>query len=307
MEWLSIDDLCSCSRTCKRLQELCENHFRRKYPNEATKELKIGFKLKSDRKLHISPFHSYVKCFHNFNQNVKIYVWIVDKEKLRDKRLECSLVENFVKTKCDENLKKICISNDFKLVPFCKEIENFLRNVEVVRFIDRSEKGQDEATFLKYCPNVTKLILSSYLHVENVDAILQQKYHQLTHFGFLGGFVESLNADKLESFFQMNERIQCVELKFRFYLNRCHIRDVLKCIHTLDYVSNLEHLHLSIDEPLTKGFGDICCYLNVLCNRDNFKSLEIELFGEEGADALKLHAKQLANVKKLTKLHLTFM
>lgn len=222
---------------------------------------------KSDRKLHISPFHSYVKYFHNFNQNVKIYVWIVDKEKLRDKRLECSLVENFVKTKCDANLKKICIANDFKLVPFCKEIENFLRNVEVVRFIDRTEKGHDEATFLKYCPNVTKLILSSHFHVENVDAILQQKYHQLTHFCFLDGFVESLNAEKLESFFQMNDRIKCVALEFRFYLNHCPIRDVLKCIHTLDYASNLEQLHLSIVEPLTRGFGDICSFLNVLCNQ----------------------------------------
>lgn len=309
---MSLDDLCQCSRTCKRLQTLCENQFLRKYQKEAAEDVRIGIGF--DGKLR-TRHYEYVKCFYNFVQNLKICVWNFGQDQFRNKPLELSPIVNFVETKCERNLHKIGIVGEIELVPFCVKIEDFLLNVEIVQFIARRKSGQDEAKFLQYCPNVTKLVLCNAIYEgntrENVDAILEQKYRQLKHFYFMYGDAISLNAEKLKIFLQTNDEIQTLALSFDFYVdeNLAKKRDdcTVKCIRTLDYAVNLQHLFLSVGAPLTKCFSDICSSLNVLCDRENFKSLEIEFVFEQGANVLRSHANQLTNLKQLTKIHLKYL
>lgn len=293
-----MKDLCLFSRTCKRFQALCENHFRRKYSREATQEMQI--KIENNSTLCLS--QSYIRYFYSFIKNVKICAL----ENFRHKKdLKLYRVTNFVKTRCDQNLRKIWIEGDMALVPFCEEIEKFLRNVEVVQFSYRNEKGRDEATFLKYCPNITKLILDYEIDAENVEAILEQKFQQLTHFYFMDTDVRFLNTKKLQPFFENNDSIRCVALKFNLLNYEIAKDHVLECIKAVHHVIHLKNLLLSINRKLVKHFDSIYGCLKVLCERDNFKSLEIEFSGKQGADALTSHANQLANLKQLTKLYLT--
>lgn len=221
-----------------------------------------------------------------------------------NKDLKLYRITNFVRTRCDQKLRKIWIEGDMELIPFGEEIENFLRNVEVVQFSHREESGQDEATFLKYCPNVTKLILDDEIHKDNVEAILEQKFEQLTHFYLIETDAMSLNATKLQTFFENNDKIQCVALRFHIRKYEADKDNAVKCIKTVHYARYLKHLILSISRELVH-FDSIYGFLKVLCERDNFESLEIEFSGKLGADALTSHANQLANLKQLTKCYLT--
>lgn len=220
-----------------------------------------------------------------------------------NKELILSRVSNFIKSKCDHNLHKIGIKGDMELVPLAKEIKKFLYNVEVVEFIARN--GHDEALFLRYCPNVAKLSIGPHIVAKNVEPIVQQKYHRLTHFYYDIDNAKYLNAIKWESFFQKNDKIECVVLQRSDIMYNDDLCDhaVLR-IKALDYALNLQILFLSIGQRLTERFDVICNYLNVLCARQNFKSLEIEFSGSEGYYALNSHANQLANLKQFTKIHL---
>lgn len=207
--------------------------------------------------------------------------------------------------KCDENLQRICIDSHLDLMPFCKEIENFLRKVEIVQFVSGRGSDQDEVTFLKYCPNVSKIVLKSLNRKEKIAAILQQKYHQLTHFLYIYDDPEYLDAEKWKIFIQINEKIQCVALQF----DHCDdARDYVPgCIQTLLYAPNLKHLFLAIDnDKYFKSVDVICSHLKVLGDRDPFKLLELK-FESEGIRLLQSYAHQLANLKQLTKLHLNYL
>lgn len=296
---MPLDDLCRCSRTCKRLQVLCGNHFLQKYSEKRTEEVRI--RIEHDGNLCVDPVKQYVQCFDNFIKNLNICVWA-------NKKSIQSHIENFVQTKCDQSLQRICISGDLQLVPLCKKLEISLRSVEAVEFVDRIKSGKDETIFLKYCPNITKLNLSHRIHEKNVEAILKKKFHLLTHFYCMLGKTKNLKPKQWKKFFQVNDKIQCVAWGFNIYDNKNGDEDrTVECIKTLNYALRLDHLLLSIGPPLTKRFDVIFEYLNVLCARDNFKSLELKLKREPGASALQLHANQLANWKQLTKIHLGFI
>lgn len=295
LEWLSLDDLFSCSRTCKRLQALCENHFRRKFSNEVKIEIVNG-KLVCKR---------YVKYFNNFVKNLTISM---ESSYCNNAEPSNLALINFVKTKCDQNLNKITIAGDWSLVPFCEQIENYLRNVEIVQFMTRTRSGHDEETFLKYCPSITKLTLYDMAHGENVNSILQQTYHQLKHFHCMYVKPMNMNPETMKMFFQRNDKIQCVVWKFLDH--KCDERQdeaKLQCIATVvDYALYLEHLFLVIDPAMADWFGPIFSYLEVLCDRENFKSLEMEFDSEEAAKkVLGSHANQLASFKKFTKIRLS--
>lgn len=296
LKWLPLPNLCVCSRTCKRLQELCENQFHRKYGNEANKEVQI--RCERNGQLRVSPFNYHIKYFHNSIKNLTIGVTnIADNEELI-----LSVIEDFIKSKCDQNLYKICIGRgNMELVSFCERIGNYLRNVQVVQMVSRFEIGQAEATFLKHCPNITKLILTGEFHAENLNAILQQKYNQLEQFHYLNGNPKCFNPEILRTFFRNNDRIQCVTFDFWYCGGVCH---AVQCIKAVDCAPNLERLLLSLGQDFIGAFDDICNYLHVLCDRNKFKSLELEFRSVAGARVLNIHANQLAKWKQLTKIHM---
>ncbi len=299
LEFLTIKDLCVFSQTCTRLQALCNNHFLRKYPNEDEVEMEI-----EDNEITYRGRNDYLKYFFYFIRNVKIYA------------SECTFNRNnewaqrmayFFEAKCDRKLRRICMKGYMQLHPWCKEIEHFLCNVEIVELIDDSRHGQDMLTFLTFCPNVKKLILNGCIHVENVDAVLGQKYEQLTHFSYINGNQMHLNPEQLKIFFETNQTVQCVALKFRDGdndLNLITSRTVNYFQTMATYATNLTDLFLTIGGTITKCFDSVCSQLNILCERDNFKSLVMRFDYEDGGNTLKLYSNRMANWKQLTKVYL---
>lgn len=252
------------------------------------------------RRVRLSPIENYVKYFHNFIRNLTISMWNFEE----NEELVNHQVVNFVKTKCDENLEIIHIDGNINLGPLCEEIGSFLSKVRVVEFYQRHENGHDETTFLKYCPNLTKLTFIGPIRTDKIDSILQQKYQQLKYF-YLMNIESNLDVEKLKIFFQKNDKIQCIFWKYRYCGG--DENNAVECIKTVNYVVNLEHLFLSIDSSLTKWFNDICHNLAVLCESKNFKFLELEFCYEDGANLLNSHANQLSTLRQFIKIHLKFI
>lgn len=303
LEWLSLDDVCLFSRTSKHFQILCENHFRRKYLNEISSDVEV--RIERDGKLHVE---SYVKYYHNFIKTLHIYV----KYKYRNKKVQFSSVSsliNFITTKCDDKLNIISIDGDIELVRLSKEVETFLRNVEIVKFRSRSAGRQDEAIFLKCCPKLVKLILCGKIQQCSIDAILQQQYPQLTRFEHSGIFVLSFcAADTLKTFFQNHDKIEFVHLEFHFCAGakRRNYR-AFEYIKALDYVPNLKQLCLFVDGSVKNCFPAICSHLNILYERGIGRSLEMDFDLDDGAQLLIEHRTHLATLKHITKIDLTLV
>lgn len=273
--------------------------------------------IESDGTLRLrTRYYECVKYFNNFVNRLKISFVYYNCEELKRKgsRLDLSPVTNFIKTKCKENLYRITIIGNVDLVLLCGEIEKFLRNVEIVQIVFRSRHERNEAEFLQFCPNVTTLQLGRSFYIadanakENVDAILERKFGQLTHFQFVSGDVLSLNVEKLKMFLQANDKIESLAFTFDSHIdddppidrNNCTV----KFFQTLDYATNLQYFYLSFDDPLTNSFGDIRSHLNILCDRKNFKTLVIAFSFQPGANFLKSHVADLSNWKQFTKIHL---
>lgn len=140
--------------------------------------------------------------------------------------------------------------------------------------------------------------------VRNCNAIFQQKYGKLEHFHYIRSYGSDLRIQNLKTFFRHHPNIKTVAWMFHYDDAE---DNALKCLQTVGYVTDLEHMFLLIDRLLADNFKSICTYLNELCNRHNFQCLEIEFEGEEGAVALKANSNFLANLKQCTKIHVTCM
>lgn len=285
----SLQDLIRCSRVCKRLRRLIRK-------TKATEEVEIEFSL--DGRFIVSPMAGHVKHFNRVVRDLTIHLWDIEQNNQRS-----SIVE-FMKLKCDENLHKICIVGHMELIPsFVKDIQRFLHNVEVVEFHKRRGSETDEATLLKYCPGVKKLIFGTEIDANKIDAILQQHHQQLTHFYYMNDNGKNLNANVLKSFFQKHNTISFVAWKFCLFDDIAKMK-AYKCVRTLCYAENVKHLYLQIGEQLDGNFDGTVRYLKEMCKRDNFKLLELEFVGDKQITLLNSHVKHFMKLKQLTKINL---
>ncbi len=288
LELLTLDDLCLFSRTCKGLQALCKNHFKRKFSHEFNKKVEVL--VGSDGTLK---YDNYVKYFNRFIRKLRIVAVTTPNHNKH--------VVDFVKAKCSPKLHQIAICGDMELVSFGQEIETSLRNVRIVRLESRKKRCRDESIFLSCCPKLMTISLYPVESEENIAGILENTYPKLECFHWQFVSPNHLNGDKLKSFLQKNCQLQCLE--WRVEINNRHLGyEVAKRINTVvDFAANLEHLYLGIDEKLIDSFGQICGHLKVLCDRDTFKSLHLQFYGIQ---LLKIHGYRLAILKKFTKIFL---
>lgn len=275
------------SRTNKHFRGLCEDYFHRRYKREATEKVIVEFDYFGKLR-----YQQYVKYFKNFIENIQINGWVYHPN-------QPIFLVSFMRSKCSENLHTICIVGDIDLKCFRDEtVKSCLCNVRVVEFNDRLEDTQDEATFLKCCPKLTKLILRFNIHVKKIEAVLNENYSELTHFDCVR--CDMLNAEK---FFEVNNKIKLVSWQPLFrYGGNASKDEHLKCILSLKNALNLKSLFLSVKDFLLEKMEDICEFLNILCDRDNFASLELQLFSDRGLLELSVRARQVGTWKQLTKM-----
>lgn len=289
LEWLPIDDLCTFNRTCTRIRGLCDDYFHQKLSKLLNKEVIVRFDETTVE------CEMYVKCFNNFIKNLRIDCC---------GNVDFNVVVNFIKTKCDPNVRKLGIRNFKVLAPNYKEIASFLQSAETVEFYNLAGSGRNQSALLKYCPNLTTISMRGYDTDSKVtnfifDDIFEEKYPKLQHLHLLKVRPEYLK--KLKSFLREHNSIKCMEWISFFDSD---IYGQLQCIKAVvDLALNLEHLYLKVDE---NDFETICRYLEVICARDNFKSLYLQFRNEfcdpTTTNLLKSNASQLASFKQLTKI-----
>ncbi len=271
------------------------------YPNEASEAtLEIDF-------IGRIRYDDNIRYFHNSIKRLKI----VDKAvwspcfytETYDKMVQRSLVK-FVKAKCAQNLEKITFDGDNVGLGIWKDLASYLRGVEIVQFMNRTQRGEDESTFLNYCQNIRKLVLFDMACAQKVNAIFCQTFHHLEHFHFHCN-PTTLNIDNLKLFFRMNKKIKCVVWKY--YNLSYAVTGAVECIRSIaEMAGNLQHFYFLIDQQLTDRFADICSYFKVMCDSPNFQSLELEFDDDADAyDVLTTHGYRLANFTQLTKIRLS--
>ncbi|XP_037052101.1 uncharacterized protein LOC119085739 [Bradysia coprophila] len=302
MKYLKPKDLLECGRACKRLYKLSRRQFIKKH---SMREVQI--RLLDNGRLSVTPSAKNFHYYGNIFRNVSIRSWNFQ----TNRALKLANLTNFMLMKCAQKMDKIYIVGDIELVPFGQIIQDRLVHVQTVEF--RNRHGTfDEAQFLhQYCPNLNKLILGTGIDNTNVDAILQQIYKQLTHFYCLYGSVKNLSSERLEQFFENNNKIKKIVWKFGMCSDLDRL-DSVDFIGTLHHLPHLQHFLFSFADQLAKysdvEFEVMCHQLIELCNRDNFQCLELQLYcpRQSAIDApiILFRMTHFVEMDKLTKIHL---
>lgn len=146
-EWLPLNELCSVSRTCTKLQKLSEKHFCLKYPQLLLEKVivqevngTIGFK----------ETENYVKCFGHKIENVEIKQCKYNKQLLRFMRKNCSM-----------NMKRIELPSGEMPKWFLRGIRKILRNVEFLGI--GSIEGVSLDDILKHCGQIKRLCVVDWI------------------------------------------------------------------------------------------------------------------------------------------------
>lgn len=92
-------------------------------------------------------YENYVKFFRDSIENVKINGWVYLPN-------QPSLLVNFMRSKCAENLHTILIDGDIELISLSEAVRKCLCSVRVVEFNNRLEDVQgDFSQILSQIPN----------------------------------------------------------------------------------------------------------------------------------------------------------
>lgn len=125
LERLSLDDLGALSRTCKKLHQMSEHHFQRRYPH-----------LKSKRIYIVSNRFNDVLCFHEKDRYVKYFSRHIENVviNLPHRKLTDHLLQ-FMDVYCSKDIKKMKFISGSWAKSFKRGINEWLGRVETL-FID---------------------------------------------------------------------------------------------------------------------------------------------------------------------------
>lgn len=259
-ERLTLDELCAINDTCKKLRQLAQYHFPRKYPNLLTRRIYIEKDL---RKGQIGFYHdeSYVRCFSKHIQSIEI----CERVKMDDKLL------GFIRTNCCPNIKNIAFNNyrdGTWSETFVNGIKDILFKAEAIDLCGTPEHLSD---IPKYLPAVKKLRIQFMLQYE--DNFEGLKLLRTMKCPRLEEFIYSTNQSMLgdlKSFLEQHETIKrfiCITSDLE---TEC-FKQLLKIVAATNiselFVANFDGCHID--------FALIRSEFEMLDNCAHFKRLEV--------------------------------
>lgn len=270
-DYLSIKDLCAVGNTCKHLQNIAGEYFRRMYPSKS-----INFNRTTDG--HIvqrvdglnTNFGQYAQQLDFFNNNLDIF--------------------RYAATNGSKSLKSIQF--DVKSLSVCHSdcLANIIKSVENVTFFRCFEHTEPFHNLLRHCPNLTCLTLYNW-PVTEYDW-LSQKYAKLDCFEVFGMFAGKYES--LVQFLQLNQHIK----KLRTSIGIVQALDLVESAHLkLDELSFIVN---GIDQMITKAFRD---RINRMHQSEYF--MELQMFCYWGNEFI-FYIDDIKNVRSLSTVQIAY-
>lgn len=218
--WLSVNDVSSIAKTCKRIERVAGDHFQREYPTKSMVITSVFDKIQLSEKnqffatnirnVDIGRDAIYSYLTSNYNPNIK--------------SIRFSLIDF-------ETLDEQCL-----LHPRLN-----LQNVETVSFT-----GTIDFSILKYCHRMKHLSLSCIRHCKRSQSDpwlwLRMKYPKLEYFETVLSFSDEYQIDVFKKFLQQNPNIKRLTLGL--------VDNFL--VKSIEDTINLDTLYLSISEQIKK-------------------------------------------------------
>ncbi|XP_031640829.1 uncharacterized protein LOC116352404 [Contarinia nasturtii] len=252
-KWLSLDDLNSIGKTCKRLQQLAGQHFQRNYPRSFVK-IWHGYPFMMGQNVDgLSEFIQSITIVGWYRKFPKQEYTIVDEQTETEQY-------HYIKSKLDRSLKQIKF--DGCRLTKCKvnEIIPLLNGVKVIQMVECTVVDDLYDCLLKHCVNLERLLIGSTRFLSKCDW-LRRKYPKLVHFQLIEEKPFTIKQEELLTFLQLNPNI-------RSFVAHCW--DLEKCI---DYLIESK---VQLDELTIKNYNlmptDI---LNTLHDSGFYKRINI--------------------------------
>lgn len=251
LEYLSIDDLCSVNRTCKRLQALSEVHFDRKYQHLASKRVLIR-KFRNGE-IGFDSNERYIKCF---SRKLQSFVLSFPEGKMNDELLQ------FMRTNCGENIKEITFHGWQYSKSFEEGIRTVLKNVETIT-ID-SHAGNSNMRLDVVLHNLPALKHLNAGYFADVESWRNVKGLQLESLSCNVDRRMGLGSVNLQRFLWRNPKVKCL---------KCAVDDddlIKPILKKVAKVAQIEEL-LFIFHCWRTDFSSIRNQLKILDERAGFK------------------------------------
>lgn len=297
-EFLSIDDLCSVGETCGRLKDICGGYFSRKYPFKSIVLNRNLIRTGKSKDRSVNCFRNYIK-----NMDVCRYATDDDDENFRS---------NYKLIGSDKDLLDMipmysggCLTNiTFSEVEFPKtfgaKLVNTLQNIESITFLTCSGKDNFYTKILKHCQNLTSLVIHAQ-HKQNLllQSFLDNTIPTIKNIEFR--FVRATQSftEKLQTFLLLHP---IVTLTWHFTFGSPSVSDKTFVKMIAQSATNLKELYLSFDRY--DDLSQICDELKVICDRPQFKRLEIKFNAIIAKNILIQNTGRLESLDSLKGVHL---
>lgn len=241
--YLPLELLCAVGGTCKRLQNIAGQYFRRKYP---AKQMCISYKSK---KIDIQP--SGIEHFSRFVQNIQINGSEID-------------VFKFANENCSENVRKISIFGGYMLTPqHIEHLKRFLSNAKEIRLLF-CVFTNELVEFFQCCNSMEILIVKPFLYECQCDGReggwLEHHYATLKHFEY-----DVIYTPKdFEQFVQLNPNVQLFSAS----------SSILQQLYE-DSRTNFIEIELQL-KP-SKFIDTVCDHFNALYEQQRFDRLHVSI------------------------------
>lgn len=270
-DYFSIKDLCAVGKSCKHLQNVAGEYFRRMYPSKS-----IDFSQTTEG--HIvqrvdgfdTNFAQYAQQLDFFNNNIDIY--------------------RYAAANGSKSLKSIQF--DVKSLSLCHSdcLANIMKTVENVTFFRCFENAETFHDLLQHCSNLMCLTLYNW-PVTKYDWP-SQKYAKLDCLEVFGTFTGKYEG--LIHFLQLNQHIK----KLRTSVGLVQALDIVESANIkLDELSFIVN---GIDKMKTNAFRD---RVNRMCERKYF--MELRMFCYWGNEFI-FYIDDIKNVQGLSSVEIAY-
>lgn len=241
--YLPFELLCEIGGTCKHLQLIAGEYFRRKYP---AKQMCISFK---SNKIDIQP--SGIEHFTRFVQNIQINGSEID-------------VFKFIHKNCSENVRKIVIFGGYMITPqHIAYLKCFLANAKEIKLLF-CVFTDELLEFLQCCHSMEILIVKPFLYECQYDGReggwLKNHYATLKHFEFDVIYT----PNDFEQFIQFNPNVQLFSASST-------------TLQQLYENSRANFNEIEVQLKPSKFIDTVCDQFNVLYDQQRFNRLHVSI------------------------------